>query len=189
MLVIGRTNQGVVGSIPAGRAKKSKVYSGHIGNGLYRRHGQHFRGERVVGTCQATGLVIEEAQVVFHEANEPYFIAHLLDADVLAGEHGAEIDFAPADADAAAFLQRQLIRLPIRSSTAIGEPLESAVFISLEDLVAGLARNIELAAQRSHRFAIEQPGYKSKSFIHFVTLLPGHFALPQRPEVLPMSPE
>jgi hypothetical protein len=46
--------------------------------------------------------VIEEAQVVFHEANEPYFIAHLLDADVLTGEHGAEIDLAPADADAAA---------------------------------------------------------------------------------------
>ena len=46
--------------------------------------------------------MIEEAQVVIHKGNEPDFIAYLLDADVLTGEHGAEIDLAPADADAAA---------------------------------------------------------------------------------------
>jgi hypothetical protein len=45
--------------------------------------------------------VIEEAQVVFHKADQPDFIANLLDADVLAGEDGAEIDLAAADADAA----------------------------------------------------------------------------------------
>jgi hypothetical protein len=38
--------------------------------------------------------VIEETQVVVHEGDEPHIIAHLLDADILAGEHGAEIDLA-----------------------------------------------------------------------------------------------
>ena len=46
--------------------------------------------------------MIEEAQVVFHKADQPDFIANLLDADVLAGEDGAEIDLAAADADATA---------------------------------------------------------------------------------------
>ena len=86
-------------------------------------------------------------------------------------------------------LQRQLVGLPVGSSTAIGEPFEPAVLIALEDLVAGLARDIELAAQRRHLLAVEQSGDESKTFIHFVTLLPRHFALPQRPEVLPMCPE
>ena len=45
--------------------------------------------------------MIEEAQVVLHKGDEPDFIAHLLDADVLAGEDGAEIDLAVSDADAA----------------------------------------------------------------------------------------
>ena len=31
--------------------------------------------------------------------------------------------------------------------------------------------------------------YESESLIHFVTLLPRHFALPQSAEVLPMCPE
>jgi hypothetical protein len=38
--------------------------------------------------------VIEETQVVVHERDEPDITAHLLDADILAGEHGAEIDLA-----------------------------------------------------------------------------------------------
>jgi hypothetical protein len=35
--------------------------------------------------------------------------------------------------------------------------------------------------------AVEQARYESEAFIHLVTLLPRHFALPQRPEMLPMS--
>jgi hypothetical protein len=86
-------------------------------------------------------------------------------------------------------LERQLIRLPVRSSTAIGQSLKPAVLVSLKDLVAGLARDIKLATQHSHFLAIEQTRYKSKPFVHFVTLLPRHFGPPQRPEVLPMCPE
>jgi hypothetical protein len=36
--------------------------------------------------------VIKEAQVVVHEGHQPDLLADLLDADVLAGEHRAEID-------------------------------------------------------------------------------------------------
>jgi uncharacterized protein len=90
-----------------------------------------------------------------------------------------------------------LIRLPVRSSAAISQPFQSAVFVSLEDLVAGLARDIELAAQHRHLLAVEQAGYKSKSFVHLATLLPRHFGLPKglkcypcvRKEVLPLSRE
>jgi hypothetical protein len=56
--------------------------------------------------------VIEEAQVVVHEADEPDLVGHLLDADVLAGEHGAEMDLLPPEADPAgeicAYLTRAL---------------------------------------------------------------------------------
>jgi hypothetical protein len=40
------------------------VYSGHVGDGLYRRHGKHLSIEGVWGAFDAPGLVIEEARVV-----------------------------------------------------------------------------------------------------------------------------
>ena len=46
--------------------------------------------------------MVEEAQVVIHEADEPDSIADFLDPDILTGEDGAEIDFSASDADAAA---------------------------------------------------------------------------------------
>jgi hypothetical protein len=46
--------------------------------------------------------VIEESQVVVHEGEEPDFIAHLLDTDVLAGEDQTEIDLSLAETDPAA---------------------------------------------------------------------------------------
>ena len=36
-----------------------------------------------------------------HEADQPDLVIDLSDADHLAGKHGAEVDFAPAKADAA----------------------------------------------------------------------------------------
>jgi hypothetical protein len=86
-------------------------------------------------------------------------------------------------------LKRQLVRMPVGPPTAIGQSFEPAILIALEDLVAGLARDIELAGQRRHLLAVEQSRYESEAFIHLVTLLPRHFALPRRPEVLPMCPE
>ncbi len=46
--------------------------------------------------------MIKVAEIVLHEANEPYCVADLRDTDLLAGKHGAEVDLAPADADSAA---------------------------------------------------------------------------------------
>jgi hypothetical protein len=91
--------------------------------------------------------------------------------------------------DQALDLDRQLVGLPVGATTAIGESLEPAVLVALEDLVAGLARDIELAAQQRHFLALKEPGNEAQSFIHLGTLLPRHFALPQSAEVLPMCPE
>jgi hypothetical protein len=57
------------------------------------------------------------------------------------------------------------------------EPFQTATVIAIKDLVAGLARDPEPAAQHRHLLAVQQPGNEFHSFIHLVTLLPGHFAL------------
>jgi hypothetical protein len=52
--------------------------------------------------------------------------------------------------------------------------LHATVFVAVEDLVAGLARDPELHAQRRHLLALEQAGDKPESLVHDVTLLPRH---------------
>src|SRR6185295_1379873 len=71
-------------------------------------------------------------------------------------------------------LRRQSIRLAVRSVAAVAEGLNPAVFVAVEDLVAGLARDPELGAQRRHLLALEQVGDKPQSLVHDVTLLPRH---------------
>lgn len=46
--------------------------------------------------------MVEVAQVVVHEGDEPDFIAHLLDSHVLSGEHLTEVDLSLIEADATA---------------------------------------------------------------------------------------
>ncbi len=46
--------------------------------------------------------MVEEPQVVVHEADQPDFFVDLFDADVLTGEDGGEINLARGEADAAA---------------------------------------------------------------------------------------
>jgi hypothetical protein len=46
--------------------------------------------------------VVEVAQIIIHEADEPNLLADLLDADELAGKDGAEIDLLTIEADSAA---------------------------------------------------------------------------------------
>ena len=48
------------------------------------------------------GLVVEEPEVVVHEADQPDFFADLLDADLLTCEHRTEVDFARVEADSTA---------------------------------------------------------------------------------------
>ena len=62
----------------------------------------------------------------------------------------------------------------MRAVAPIAKGLDPAVFVAVEDLVAGLARNPELGAQRRHLLALEQAGDKPESLVHDVTLLPRH---------------
>ena len=58
-------------------------------------------------------------------------------------------------------LVRQLVGIPYRPARAIAQRIEPMVPIAIEDLVAGLARNAELAAHLAQAFAIEKTGDKA----------------------------
>jgi hypothetical protein len=46
-------------------------------------------------------LNVEIPQIIVHKGDKPDLFAHLFDSDVLTGEHDAEIDLLPVEADAA----------------------------------------------------------------------------------------
>jgi hypothetical protein len=68
-------------------------YSGHIGT---------LRPEGVRDRLEPTGLVVEVAEFVVHEGDEPDPIAHLFHADVLSSKHLTQVDLAALVTDAAA---------------------------------------------------------------------------------------
>jgi hypothetical protein len=70
-------------------------YTGEIVNTFFRYEGMGCGFD-------APFIPIEEAKIVVHEADEPYLIVDFADTDALACKHFAEVDFALADADAAA---------------------------------------------------------------------------------------
>src|SRR5215472_3076772 len=71
-------------------------------------------------------------------------------------------------------LKGELMGISIRTSAPVGQPLNSALLVALEDLVAGLTRDAELSAQLGHRRASQAPTYKLKPLVHHRTLLPRH---------------
>jgi S-ribosylhomocysteine lyase LuxS involved in autoinducer biosynthesis len=75
--------------------------------------------------------------------------------------------------------------MPVRFSAPIGQAVEAANLATLEDLVAGLARDIKLSAY--HGLLLEQLGNESETFIHLGTLLARHSVLPAKAGVLHMS--
>ena len=75
-------------------------------------------------------------------------------------------------------LRRQLVGVSHRPARAIGQRLEPMLLVPIEDLVAGLARDAELATDIRHRLALQKPGDKPQTRIHNRTLLPGHRHLP-----------
>ncbi len=86
-------------------------------------------------------------------------------------------------------LHRQLASLAVGSAATVGQAIDATIFITIEDLVAGLAGNAELTAQTSHLLAIKQSGDKSETFFHNIALLPGHGTFSCKKEkVLPMCP-
>ena len=50
-------------------------------------------------------------------------------------------------------LKRQLVRIVMGAPTSVGQPLNAAFLIAIEDLVAGLAGDTELPAKFRHRLA------------------------------------
>jgi len=72
------------------------------------------------------------------------------------------------------YLERQLIGMPIRTSGPILQPSEAVILVAIVDLIARFAGDPKLPSQDSHLLAIEQAGHKSESFIHMITLFPGH---------------
>ena len=57
---------------------------------------------------------------------------------------------APEPDDERLDLQGQLVGMPLRPAAAVGQANDAAVLVALVDLVAGVARDIELAAERRH---------------------------------------
>jgi hypothetical protein len=67
--------------------------------GLFRRH---FRTEGILDRLEAARLVVEVAEIVVHEGNEPDVLGDLLDPDILAGKDLTEVDLPALVADPAA---------------------------------------------------------------------------------------
>jgi hypothetical protein len=88
------------------------------------------------------------------------------------------------------------VSLSVGSPGAICQALKAQVLVALVELMARLARDVELAAQRRHLLPLEQSGDETQPLIHLLTLLPGHVRLPQMPEsvsdvpgMIPMCPK
>jgi len=76
--------------------------------------------------------------------------------------------------DVVLHLKRQLIGIAIGTSATVGEPVNAAFLIAIEDLVTGLTRDPELSAQVRHRLARQPACHELNSLIHDRTLLPRH---------------
>src|SRR4029078_2279049 len=88
---------------------------------------------------------------------------------VLLGPHNQLLD-----------LERKLIGAPVRPSRSICQSFQTAVVIAADDLVTGLARDAEFAAQRRYLLAIQNPRTEFETLVHAVALLPRHLRSPRK---------
>src|SRR5208282_5420061 len=79
-------------------------------------------------------------------------------------------------------LPRQLVGVAHRPPRAVGEGFEPMRLVAIEDFVAGLARDAELATDIRHRLAIHKLADKSQALVHDRTLLQRHQHLPPKGE-------
>src|SRR5215468_12011594 len=68
--------------------------TGDIGNGLH--------AEWVVEGLQGLLLQVEVSEIVMHEADEPNAVVDFLDAELLAGQHGRDVDLLAMQAEPSA---------------------------------------------------------------------------------------
>src|SRR6516162_10520104 len=72
------------------------------------------------------------------------------------------------------YLKRQLVRIVMRATAAVGQPLHPTFVVAIEDLVTGFTGDAELPAQFRHRLARNPATHKLNSFVHNRTFLPRH---------------
>src|ERR1700745_4349821 len=77
-------------------------------------------------------------------------------------------------------LKGKLVGVAIRAATAVGQALHAALLVTIEDLVAGLARDAKLSAQLSHRLAGQAASHELQPLVHHRTLLPRHHPLQKK---------
>src|SRR5215471_10240038 len=82
--------------------------------------------------------------------------------------------------DQALDLCRQLIGIAYRPPRPVSQGLQPVLLVAIEDFVAGLARDAELATDIRHRLAIQKPSDKPQTLVHDRTLLPRHQHLPPK---------
>jgi len=84
----------------------------------------------------------------------------------LANLAGSPVRFlAPGCNDCRFHLLGQLIGIAERPARSIAQTFPTTLLVTLEDLVAGLPRNAELATQASHAFPVLEPDHKAHSSI------------------------
>ena len=79
---------------------------------------------------------------------------------------------APGCDDCRFYLLGQLIGVAMRPSRAIAQALESTLLVAVENLIPGLAGNVEFPAQRRHIFPVVEPDYETHSLVHYRTFPP-----------------
>jgi hypothetical protein len=87
----------------------------------------------------------------------------------------ASVRLIPFEAqDANLQLLGQLVALTTGFARASREGFQTTFFAAFKDLVAGFARDRELAAERSHFLSSEQASDKANTLVHNRTPLPRH---------------
>src|SRR3990172_11047848 len=93
---------------------------------------------------------------------------------------GAPMRLVALQADDRGFqLRRQLVGIAHRPTRPVGQGLQPVLLVTIEDLVAGLARDAELTAHMAHLLAFQQARHETQAFVHNRTLFPRHPHLPQ----------
>src|ERR1700724_976727 len=79
-------------------------------------------------------------------------------------------------------LKRELMGIPIGTPAPVGQTLNPALLVALEELVPGFAGDPELSAEFRHGLAGDPASHKLKLFIHHRTLPPRHLTSPLKRE-------
>jgi len=132
-------------------------------------------------------VTLHEAIAIEHGVNRAH--RRRLDHRELADQLVANLGSTPRGVflldpkDRAFDLVGQPVGMPIGPTGAAVEPIETAGLVALVDLVASDPRDPELAAQRCHLLALEEPGNESEALVHRFTRSPRHPGAPPMPVV------